>query len=532
MTKFVRIRNKADIVDRRRLEKLGLSTKRDDEDTIGQFGSGAKLAPIAALRKDIRWITVSEDDNGPYCMEYVARDVNGVNTVFYKYDDYEKESSFTVDAGVLSWDEDFQIFREAFANALDEGDYSVDIVDVDEFTHEPGYVNVYLTAAPEVMEIIENFDSYFSIDRDHLVKTENGSVYHASIPGTIRVFNKHVFAFEAGEHWTRRGGVKNTYDWGFNNLELNEERRVKSEYSVEKNIAQFLCNLPDDFASRKFIKAVIRNEPDEFFNFLGEYSIASSTASETWANVWYEMNGDKAVPVPSTMGAELVCTNLRAFEYVPIVVSLFLFTLLDKAGVKTAKTILGDRSNIEIVECPPEHVEMFQHAIRTVTRYDGRLSAYNVETMKSNTLLGVWVNDNNPTIFIATRCLDRGFRSTVETLVHELDHAITGARDSDIRFRDAADKRIGDLIVQMGYDIDFIMKDHEIHVPVSFVSTFGGLRYKIKKTEFGSLMYVGNHRYFIDCEVDEREGVLEATDDETFVIHAVGVYPYTSIKKV
>ena len=53
--KYVRFRNRADSVPRIRLEKMGISSKRDDDNTIGQFGSGAKLAPIAALdRKSTR----------------------------------------------------------------------------------------------------------------------------------------------------------------------------------------------------------------------------------------------------------------------------------------------------------------------------------------------------------------------------------------------------------------------------------------------------------------------------------------------
>ena len=48
---YIVISNKAETVSRISLEKLGFSTKRNDAKTIGQFGSGIKYAPIAALNR-------------------------------------------------------------------------------------------------------------------------------------------------------------------------------------------------------------------------------------------------------------------------------------------------------------------------------------------------------------------------------------------------------------------------------------------------------------------------------------------------
>lgn len=58
MSKYIKITNylgSDEIVSRLALEKLGLSTKRNDAETIGQFGSGIKFAPIAALRNGWEW---------------------------------------------------------------------------------------------------------------------------------------------------------------------------------------------------------------------------------------------------------------------------------------------------------------------------------------------------------------------------------------------------------------------------------------------------------------------------------------------
>src|SRR6056300_1314595 len=174
MTKYIRIRNVSGhdkmIVPRIALEKLGLSTKRDDAETIGRFGSGIKYAPIAALRKGWEWWFVGSDAKGPYHMQYIVEEEDGVDCVWYQYGDGDvKPSSFTLGAGELSWTDPFQIIREPIANAMDGvktygGDWSLDIVD------EVGESNlytfdVYITASPELMNIVDNIDAYFSFNK-------------------------------------------------------------------------------------------------------------------------------------------------------------------------------------------------------------------------------------------------------------------------------------------------------------------------------------------------------------------------------
>ena len=109
---YIVISNKAETVSRISLEKLGFSTKRNDAKTIGQFGSGIKYAPIAALREGLEWFFTGNDNTGPFTLEYIIQEEDNIECVAYKYGDYIKSSSFTVDAGVMSWEDPFQILRE------------------------------------------------------------------------------------------------------------------------------------------------------------------------------------------------------------------------------------------------------------------------------------------------------------------------------------------------------------------------------------------------------------------------------------
>ena len=90
--KYIRIYNDSNLVNRLALEKLGLSTKRNDPSSIGQFGSGIKFAPISALRKNIKWIFAGEDSNGKYMLEYVSHLEDGIDSIYYNYlDENTKE---------------------------------------------------------------------------------------------------------------------------------------------------------------------------------------------------------------------------------------------------------------------------------------------------------------------------------------------------------------------------------------------------------------------------------------------------------
>jgi hypothetical protein len=96
MTKYIKISNYAPCVNRLSLEKLGYSSKRNDPDTIGQFGSGIKYAPIAALRLGLDFVFTGTDDKGSYILKYKSQVQDGINCIVYDYGDYTENSSFTL----------------------------------------------------------------------------------------------------------------------------------------------------------------------------------------------------------------------------------------------------------------------------------------------------------------------------------------------------------------------------------------------------------------------------------------------------
>lgn len=455
---YIRIANKADGVNRLFLEKLGLSTKRDSETTIGQFGSGSKFAPIAALRNGWEWINVGEDEVGLYQMEYVVQEEAGIDCIFYKYDnEFLKPSSFTVDAGVLSWDSEFQIFREAFSNALDEfiefgNEYSIDVVD--EVKYEPGVFAVYLTADPALLSIVNNFDDYFSINRHALTTVVNKYKFYDSCDTTARFFYKGVLV-----HIDNESELNSLFHYELFDIALNEERRVRNTFELNNRVMRMFSSLDAVVDEHVDIaKKMIRNAN----NHVWEWTIPTYTVdsyfygvdySKAFSRAWRELHDD-AIAVPSNLMKYKAQFALRDCKIVEVASDL-LYKMLIASGVPSADTVLGDEVKYQFFEPDGRQREMIDKAMYIVKQhvpyYDAvvKSTKFFIPQGEQDCVYGV-ANTNENCIYISVRAF-KDMVTLIGTLIHEFDHLDSGFGDEDTGFRAVADNHIGNLLIQL-YD--------------------------------------------------------------------------------
>jgi hypothetical protein len=447
--KYIRIKNPAKSVPRAYLEKMGISTKRNNNATIGQFGSGSKLAPIAAIRKGWEWIVTASDKDGPYKMEYIAKEEDdGFEHVYYRYDDTTlKPSSFTIDAGVLSWDTNFQIFREALANALDEKieknlQYSIDIVD--EVAHFDDHICVYLTANEETLEFIQNFDSYFSINRVPLyTDSENNSIFDPKnhfVNEKSRVFTKGVLA------WT--GDYEALYDYNFPDLPLNEERRVTDVFAIGKRIAHMWCKIKDIDILKEVLRAYKKNEELFEFTHVQSYYIPA-TVHPAWKKAWKDVWGERTVIASDSVGESAWHTAKELGYTVQRIESAMLFEILQAAGIKTINNVIGEAGEYNVIEGAPWQQEMLNKAIEVVEMEMPRITSIEIMIYrpdKHQKALALYLTEDE-VIGISEPLFDEGLNKVVAALVHELDHHISGYSDCTNEFRHVADIHIARLLL-------------------------------------------------------------------------------------
>ena len=476
--KYIKVTNTADEVNRLKLEKLGFSTKRDDEQTIGQFGSGIKFAPISAIRKGIDFIFAGKDSKGSYTLRYIIKDDEGVPSVFYKYEDYEKPSSFTADAGTLSWESEFQIYREVVANAMDEAklsgtDWSIDIVDVDEIIPVDGEFSVYLSATEEMIDLHENFDKYFSVNRKPVFECKDGKLYE-SLDGTLRVYCKGVLVYSSQTMMNRKGGpeLKALFDYEFSNISLNEERTVESEWDMNRLMITLLSKLDDEDMVNEVI-AFAFNEGDIFSDYYETTTIPSYHFSSIYAasSMWKECFDNmypKNVMVNAKQATLNVLETIKSRGFEPIIITHEGFeTFFGAANIPKALDIFGTdiQYNYSFDLAKYRKLVKAIHIIEDVhpsfigVRKD--IGVFEYDEDDEGMAIGITLNMNDESapegkrkviLINKDHATDSPIQSIVSTLIHEWDHLRTGVSDGNLEgreFRSIADERIGELVCRL-----------------------------------------------------------------------------------
>lgn len=467
---FIKISNPSKGVNRVFLEKLGLSTKRDDENTIGQFGSGSKFAPIAALRKNIRWVSAGTDEKGPYTMEFISKDEDGINCVYSLWNDgTEKPTSFTLEAGMLSWEDDFQIFREAFANALDEKiaydvEYTVELAD--EIKIEEGIFSVYLSAVPEMLEIFNKFDKYFCIDRSPLMSTYSAKMFDP-YDKDINCYLKGILVYDGGN---REDNYPAIFNYEFRQLLLNEERRVRWENDINSKIIDVWSTLYSDTESHMDIARRIINQMN--MNKYETQQIPTNLVHEwTFPNAgsaiqaaWEEIYGKDACAYHSDekdMKDQIPLRNMKPIQ----VKSDFMISVLRSCGVPTLQEIIDKEVEYDLFDLNDYQQKMFDEAIQLVRDY----CEYDLKMVNSFSFFhpkpkqqNVWgvAHMDKKDIYLSDKAFFDLSR-LVGTIIHEIDHIKHVYGKHDEVFRHFADERIGDLIVDRQKKK---MKEHTLHV--------------------------------------------------------------------
>ena len=490
---YIKITNDADIVPRLHLELLGVSTKRDNDDTIGQFGSGTKFAPIYALRQGWEWINVGNDRHGGYAMKYVIADNEGIDVVQFQYQDNAgrittKDSSYSMGAGELGWDHPFQIFREAFANALDAhyefgASYNIELVDSVDPPVE-GEFSVYLTSVDELIDVVDNFDKFFSLGRKPIFEDKKGNKIYEKLDSKEgpRIYHKGVLVYGPELDGSDTPSI---FDYDLKRVQLNEERRLKdlSTNEVYAIARLFIDNENHgDGDHLPVIKSIVdRNAYNTLSCARGYWEWMYQYA---WTGGFYDDEIDidgfgvefhkyiKELILPNKgYGRDRVAfvgedvLNFDELELVfkeknvyPIQVSAGMYNLLNTTGASEHMdaSVMGEEFNTPFTTLSGDDLRFFTFALGIVVDYDTDILDYKVRIMKESSrnrhidgkALNIGVDDKDTIICVNQRLVDeRKIERVVSTLVHELDHCITGARDGSRQFRESADKRIGKLLM-------------------------------------------------------------------------------------
>jgi len=520
---YIVISNKAETVSRISLEKLGFSTKRNDAKTIGQFGSGIKYAPIAALREGLEWFFTGNDNNGPFTLEYIVQEEDGVECIAYKYGNQIKSSSFTLEAGVMSWEDPFQILREPIANAMDgakmseDGWYNIFVVTVDTDNPESmkkleprdGIFSVYITASPELMKVIDNYDNYFSVNREVACENRNGKILD-KIGSGARFYTLNVLVKQDDQ-------LTSVFDYQFDDLELNEERTIKSLWDLDYQVAKTIAGVESLDVIEEYMTEFINAKAEDCgiweLSRLSNQSFKYFTREvASWQNVWNKLYTDKAIMLSNEQNNDSFRMGVINRGYTPVVVSnKAAYNLFLAMEIKTIFDVLGDQVDYEIDNDISEYPRLLE-AIEIASYFEtGIIPLQNeigVFESKKEGVMGmcVTIGDNKKRIIIEKYHAKNGtIQELVGTLIHEFDHYSTNVGDSSDmigrEFRNIADTRIGGLMVEHYKQNILKKKFGGAYISISKMSSVSNLNYNSEYSEIlgKTILGIGGLSFIIEC---------------------------------
>ncbi len=528
MKKYIKISNYAPCVNRLSLEKLGYSSKRNDPDTIGQFGSGIKYAPIAALRLGLDFVFAGNDDKGSYILKYKSQVQDGINCIVYDYGDYIENSSFTLEAGIMSWDNEFQIYREAVSNAKD-GDFWKRSI-VNKITVEKDTFSVFITASPAMMEIYNNHDLYFCENTTKLFSYLGSSILEKKSKD-FRVFCKTVLVHKDSQ-------INSMFDYEINSAGLNEDRNLRSLYSNEYDIIDLYSKLKEQKLQTKIIKKALSD--NSFFEFknISDNKWGIYSFDKSWADSFYSIFGNNAVIVsPMLQTIENISYRIKEYGCEPVNINTMgLYTLLEKSGIETALSKLGEKAQYDTEDDISQYPKLIE-AIKISEYFEPGLKKMKLPIVVFSSLsselkvLGQVVNlkEENAQIMIEkNHAINSDVPNLIATIIHEYDHYSSKITDLEYReFRDLADKRIGQLICKF-YDepigtcnkgvITFKAKDiinlKTLNYKIEYSKTLGA-----HIAKFGEIVYL----LHIQDQIIEKNGVLAISENGEELYADIGI---------
>lgn len=515
---YIKIWNTSDCVPRIALEKLGFSTKRNNSNTIGMFGSGIKFAPIAALRKGLDWYFVGADDDGQYTMQFVSQYEYGVECVAYNYGDYTKPSSFTVDAGILSWVDEFQIYREAISNAIDStvdgGSWGREIVSASEIKYEPGIFAIYITASPELVKIHNEFNKYFLCDRSPIYSNNNlaGISLYESYDDSLRIYCRGVLVGFFPDK-------KSLYDYNSIGISLNEERNIKSMYSFEWDLSSFFSSLEGDSKIlTDFIRGATKPSCKEYFEY-NSYQPGSlyNEFAKNWKQAFISIYGENAVIYNVQAIAHGVDNLLTRRGYKPVLIySDNVYSGLISAGISDYTSVVDESLKFEIMEPYYKYPNLnmavdiashFEPGLLDIVATD-RLQVFTNENNIDD--LGLTINANKSMserkILINLNHTFDAIENIVATLIHEYDHLSTGVTDGNQQgrlFRDLADRRIGKMMMKFYQNLPHKVINGVVKFHTSKISELNGLAWQMQLNTLLDkvLIKIGDKTFLLNKDV-------------------------------
>ena len=314
-------------IDPRAFSLLGASSKRNESESIGFFGSGAKYALAVLLREGKAFRVFSGEREIVFTVKRETFRDKEVSIIHID----GQPTSLTVETGP-KWTLEHAI-RELYSNALDEenGQWA----QVEYVLNAPNRTAIYIEVDEEIQAFWDEREKFF-IGKDVKSLWEVGSTkcYDPASTGSIsNFFRRGVWCCEDREN-------EPIYSYDLHNISLNESRVASSYDCMMAGLGVDLRSLKDNEFIENFITQHSHKECAEWYALHYAYNDAS-----LWKFI-FEQHW-QYVAVKDDLGR-----FPEKLQHKVKVVSRYAFGFFKSIGIGTINTWMNDQEPYEVMSWP------------------------------------------------------------------------------------------------------------------------------------------------------------------------------------
>ena len=393
---------------------LGASTKRGDSSKIGFFGSGNKYAIATLLRKGIPFKIFSGEKE--VSIETEPVDFRGVT--FKKILIDGQQTSLTTDMGP-QW-EPWMAIREWVSNSIDEGEHNM-ITSTDNVSGREGYTRFFVYHDPSITEMIENWNLYFTFDRDDMLhENSRGKIFtQTEKDSQLVLYRKGIRAFFSS-------GWKSLYQYDSPSFDINESRLIDNMYSTSSTVSKLLAECTNVDVCKNILNKAFKEETWE------------SSLPWRWgpsnglSSAWKEAIGNHVLIVDNVAGYFLDIQHAMPHYIVSIEMAQQIKRSFSDSKIYGMDDG-GDLVAFKKVEPTAKEQYLLKECLNFCqeTKYD---ISYPVEIVEfeQSAVLG---KAHQGKILLSNKVFNEGRKQIVLTLVEENEHLKTGYKDCTRTFQ-------------------------------------------------------------------------------------------------
>lgn len=428
MKKYILIQNDGEI-ETNSFELIGASTKRNETGKIGFFGSGLKYSIAYMMRNNIDFKVFSGAQELKFTtMPEVLKDQS-----FDRICINGKPTSYTVTMGP-TWKEDWFVLREIYCNAIDEGSCTM-VKSTEEIHHSEGKTRIFIELTPSLTKVIENWDAYFSDERQPLFEADNVYTCYLGSEDVSAMLSQPIKVYKKTEGVIYRKGIrvhKDKYlmfDYGCQSVNINEDRTARNSSGLSYGIAHLVSMLEDE----EYVKMVLRTAQDD--DTTTEYA-ALNHAEDKWSNKWVQFSKDNLLVVKEISGkySEEIGNSRRESFLIPSMFARKLKKNVPDAIVLGMGKSIGDKF-AEEVELTPKMNYLLKEVVASLKEMKYEIPyEISVVNFEDEDTLGA-ANIKDKKIHIAAKTFDLGRREIALVLMEETEHIVSKKEDETRAFQ-------------------------------------------------------------------------------------------------